>query len=529
MPTSGKITNFLLYAGYALCLLQIWLPDYYLTGDGPCHLYNAQILHDILSGNNRDFYSRFFDIVGRPNPNWMSHLLLAGLLYVVKGVVAEKILLTGYVILFVSGFSRLLKRLDADNSYWQLVVFAFVFHYVLAKGFYNFSISVALLFWMIDWWLRVLDKISYGSVIAFFIVVCLTFFAHPVAFVFGAFCCAALTVSALWNKQHTMMPLLKYSGLLIGCILPCSLFMIWFAADEAHEGTVVLHVAKYKVLEFADFNCLVNLTVTEVWPVRLLWLVLVVGFIYALIIRMKSNAGLHKYDGFLAAMLFAGFLYFFFPDKLFGGSLFVVRAQYLWGLFMVCAIGYMLPAGWVKNGIGLLFLVCFIGLSVVRMACLKEANAGLKDLLSARQYIKPNSVVLPLDFAPGGLDMKGNIIADRNWIFSHAAQYMALNQPLIMMDNYEANTGYFPLIWKGGVNPYLHLCQHGSIEHNPPFGNITDYKSKTGVTIDCIVMWCHDSAAQYDTHFDRFYSEIRNDYNLIYTSANRRVKLLVHK
>ncbi len=37
----------LLIVGLALCMLQLWLPAYYLTGDGPCHVYNAQVVHDI--------------------------------------------------------------------------------------------------------------------------------------------------------------------------------------------------------------------------------------------------------------------------------------------------------------------------------------------------------------------------------------------------------------------------------------------------------------------------------------------------
>ena len=45
-----RTASYLLLAGYAICLLQIWLPGYYLTGDGPCHLYNAQILHDLWAG-----------------------------------------------------------------------------------------------------------------------------------------------------------------------------------------------------------------------------------------------------------------------------------------------------------------------------------------------------------------------------------------------------------------------------------------------------------------------------------------------
>ncbi len=535
-----KTTRFLILAGYAFCLLQIWLPHYYLTGDGPCHLYNAQILHDLWAGKNTAFYGRFFEVVGKPNPNWMTHVLLASLLFVFKGVVAEKILLSGYVLLFVSGFSKLLKKLDSSTNFWPLVVFVFVYHYVLAKGFYNFSFSMALLFWMIYAWLMVLDQRSVGKVVGFFVLVCLAFFAHPVAFAFGGVCCAALSIFYFVagndsrqdpgeaNEAHNVGRLwmvLKNLLLLFICLLPCSILLITFAAGEAHEGSIVLHLAKNRILEFADFNCLVNLCSHEVILVRLIWFLLVGFIIYALILRFRKGLHWQRYDGLSLGMLFALFLYLFFPDKLFGGSLFAIRVQYLWGLFMVSCLGYILPAGKLKNGAGLLFFIAFIGLSIPRMICMATASDGVKEINSAGQFIKPNSVVLPLDFSPGGLDKKGNVITDRNWLFCHAWQYMGVDKPLIILDNYEANTGYFPLVWKDATNPYHHLCTNGAMEGQPPHATINDYRNTSGVTIDYILLWCYQDKWLSDEPFRKLHKEIMAGYQLVYKSESGRVVL----
>ena len=134
-----KTINVLLFTGFALCLLQVWLPAYYLTGDGPSHLYNAQILHDAWCNENTGFYGRYYHIVYRPDPNWLSSMLLAMLLFAVKGAIAEKIFLTLYVALFVRGFYLLLAKIIGRNSYWLLAIFLFVFPHELAKGFYNSS------------------------------------------------------------------------------------------------------------------------------------------------------------------------------------------------------------------------------------------------------------------------------------------------------------------------------------------------------------------------------------------------------
>ena len=184
-----------MFAGFILCLLQIWLPTYYLSGDGPSHLYNANILHDFWVGKNVDFYSRFYELNQEPNPNWISHIVLAMLMFLFKGVVAEKVLLSGYVLLFLSGGYVLFKRLSNNSHYWPLIIFLFVFNRFLVAGFYNFVISIAFFFWFLEVWLSVLEERKKGRIMLFFLLTLLTFFSHPLAFVFACFTCFALIIS----------------------------------------------------------------------------------------------------------------------------------------------------------------------------------------------------------------------------------------------------------------------------------------------------------------------------------------------
>ena len=241
--------------------------------------------------------------------------------------------------------------------------------------------------------------------------------------------------------------------------------------------------------------------------------------------RVPLGLRLHRFDGFLLSMFFAAFLYFFFPDKLFGGSLFVVRAQYLWGVFAVLAVGYLLPSGIAKQAAGVFFFSIFIWLSVIRINRLYPAADGISAIAAAGSHINPRSVVLPLNFAPAGLDAHGRTITDRNWIFVHAWQYLATEKPLIILDNYEANTGYFPLLWKDEVNPYHFLCTNGAMEATPPHASITEYTRKTGIAIDFVLLWCYDKKYLSDTAFAGLYSEITSNYNLVYTEPSGRVVL----
>jgi hypothetical protein len=130
-----------------------------------------------------------------------------------------------------------------------------------------------------------------------------------------------------------------------------------------------------------------------------------------------------------------------------------------------------------------------------------------------------------LNFSFNGIDEQGKRIAGENWLFVHPAQYLGAAKAVIILDNYEANMGYFPLLWKENVNPYAHLSQFEGIEGQPPYVDIKSYKNKTGVTIDYILMWCYDSSAPKNEHFRQLYSEINIGYHQIYSSASRRTVL----
>src|SRR3954465_6846257 len=81
-----------------LHLIPVWTFRYLPTQDGPSHLVNAQILKDY--GSSTAGYEAFFEVRAEPLPNWTSHLLLAGLLVLVPPLVAEKLLVSLYVLGF---------------------------------------------------------------------------------------------------------------------------------------------------------------------------------------------------------------------------------------------------------------------------------------------------------------------------------------------------------------------------------------------------------------------------------------------
>jgi hypothetical protein len=78
--------------------------------DGPAHLYNSNILMNLLTDNTgslNDFYSINSFLI----PNWLSHFLLAVFRIFLPAWLAEKLLLLIYITGLSLSFRLLLKQL----------------------------------------------------------------------------------------------------------------------------------------------------------------------------------------------------------------------------------------------------------------------------------------------------------------------------------------------------------------------------------------------------------------------------------
>ncbi len=206
-----------------------------------------------------------------------------------------------------------------------------------------------------------------------------------------------------------------------------------------------------------------------------------------------------------------------------------MRVQLFVLLLIIGCIAYIVPLGKFRNAAGLVLFGCFLILSIIRINVQLKASAGVADYVSAAKYIKSNSVILPLDFSPQGKDEQGRVIADRNFLFSHASHYLGTEKPLIILDNYEANMGYFPIRWKDETNPYYHLStgngEREGIEGCPPSADIEKYRQTSGVTIDYVLTWCYDSSFMDNGQYRSLHDQIRNGYHIVYRSPSGRTSL----
>src|SRR6185436_14819205 len=123
----------------------IFLFRYFVTHDGPAHLYNANLITHMIFDNN-DPASNIFEFTPGIVPNWIAHILLAAFNLLLRADLAEKAFLLSYVFLLAYSFRRLILTINAQSIAASYLIFPFVFSFTLQIGFFSFSFGIAVMF-----------------------------------------------------------------------------------------------------------------------------------------------------------------------------------------------------------------------------------------------------------------------------------------------------------------------------------------------------------------------------------------------
>ena len=145
---------------------------------------------------------------------------------------------------------------------------------------------------------------------------------------------------------------------------------------------------------------------------------------------------------------------------------------------------------------------------------------GERELMSVAPVIRPNTLVLPFNF------VTVRDIPEKSWPFIHAAEYLGINKPLILLDNYEASTGFFPLRWTDHADPYRALIKGHGIEVAPPQATIREYELRSGHAVDYVLLWCYQPAFDTDIAYAPVAAELRQLYHQAFVSEGGRAILL---
>lgn len=514
--------SWLFAALLVLTLLPIWLFPWFLTADGPCHLYNAAILRDWMQGNG-DFYSQFYDLNTRLEPNWLTHTVLALLQFVFIASIANKLFLSTCIILFCSGFRKYLFSIAIENRFLSIWIFPFVWQTAMLMGFYNYMLSIGLAFCIAAFYTRHKDQISTSKTIYLMLSFVLLYFTHLLGCFMALMLCglASLQTTEPSERRRILPRILK----LTLTSLPAIILTLTYLIRQSDHTSNAERPALFALLN--DLNMLsplfgltgrdVQLSMKMSFMLQLL-LLFVIAMLF---LRSNKKNVLVPGISFIIILL----LYLFLYETSFGGSQIRPRLGALLYMFIIlCAASI----GHFTRSLRFIFIVAAIIFSSVyslnKISAYRKIDLFVSEMRSAGNLINDRSLVLPLNCDRFLHDTDGNKINLYVPIFTHVAEILQEGKQLIFLNNYQASTGYFPTLWKENLNPFVHLAINQGMEVEPPQVDILKY-NKENATVNYILIWGNKKEAVNNPAYLSMVQTVVNNYTLIYTSEIYKIKL----
>jgi len=517
----------------ALHLAPIWIFPFIPTQDGPGHQAVSFILRQ-YDQPDAGLLRRYYLPNQEALPNWFVFFLMSRVLGFVSVPLAEKILLTAYVLLLPLGVRYALRAIDRRAAFLVVLAFPFTFNFLFQMGFFNFCFSLAAFFFTVGFWLRSPARMTLARTAGLALLVLWVYFCHPVTL---AMTVAALLVLAGWRMLLELLtgaePRFGVRKLLAGsrqwllgpvlACLPALVLMASFVGSrmDAKVSRLPLWV---KVKQLAG---LYSLASVSRWTILLAAASALLFYAVAVLcLRARGRHPLRVGDGWLLVVaVFAG-VYLAAPSELAGGgfinhrlNLFPFLALLFWFGTFEHSVERRRWIQAVAAGVAVAFLGVFAGMYA-------RIDSGLSEIVAAGDHIEPDHTLLFLSFAHQGERPDGQPLVFRTEPFLHAGGYIAAHKRLVDLSLYEASENYFPIYFEPRLDPYRHLATVPlGIETAPPRVDLLGYPRRTGGRIDYVLLWGLQGERCDEPLVRRTLQQLDTAYELVAASRGGRVRL----
>ena len=481
-PTDHRLAAAAFAVLAALHLLPVWLPAYLPTTDGPAHVYNAWILRGLVAGNAPEAIDAHFELNARPFPNWLGHVLLAGLSAAVPPQVAEKLLATGYLLLLYGGAWFLAAATGQAERWWLLAILPLGHNQLFQHGFYNFALSFALLPWILGVWWRHRDGPTprFAWVVNLLLWAC--WFAHPLSFAAAGVFIAVLWLASLRERDW------RRSALHVAVLLPQLLLPLWFrrgrGGPEWDPHWSLERTAEY----FGRLEALVTFDRAQLWVSGALAAVILALLLRTLWARGGSEPA-RGGDVFLLLAALATLLVFWAPSGWGGGYLVKERLSLYPWLLLVPGLATGWRARTQRAVAAALALLALANLALLLPRAV-ERGREVATFVRAAELVPRGARVLVLRW-----ERRYPVDA-----LSHAIGYAALARGLVDWDDYEAKHDHFPVRFR----PTVTLPELGQMLSFPPNLAVRDNRR----LIDAVYTWKMPPQQRVRTALSRWYEPV---------------------
>lgn len=404
-------------------LLPLFSSDILLTLDGPSHLYNAKIFNELLSGNT--FLADYYEVNTELVPNYLGHLILSFFLLFTSPIVALKFIHVVYVLGIAIAFRKLVLTINPESGKLSVLIFPLVYSAPFISGFYNFSLALILLLWTLYFWFNNKGNNTFWFYMKLGLLLLLTFFAHSFTF---AVLCLSLGVIIIGDNGIKNIKSWLVDGVKVfaAALLPLFLAINFILSRTATNSYLTGEELWSQIKNFEFIYSYSNETS--------FWVLMYVVFSLLGSVLFKEK----RYLSIASIAIILMGLYFYLPDGVGYASVFSVRTLLLFFLFLVLWLALQKRNRLLQ---GVLVAVLFFYQNY-RMSELKEwmvvKNNRAKEVMELSKLIPENNTILPIRTL-------------NTWQYYHVSNFLGVDKPQLILENYEAAHDYFPIIWKDNL------------------------------------------------------------------------------
>jgi len=436
-------------------LLPVLLVKYFPTVDGPAHLYNSKLMAELL-GNPSGLLGEYFTIENVIPTNLTDHyfFLLTG--YFLPGFLSEKLLMLFYLAGLPYAFRYYIRSINSEGTYLSWFIFPFTYSFLFFYGFFNFSIALVFFFISLAYLKKFYNRPSAVNFITFLILTFLVCISHAVVFMIlllylAVFYHREIFLLLSGNPLEMKKPAMEKLSILVFVLIPSLLLIIissvrsqplglpndymdfsghlkWIRQIQPAKG-ILYH--REDIYTTWLFYLLVFLTIVTIYNMIFTGMSYPKGRIRFALNRDKKNMP----DKILLIItIFILGLYLILPDGLRGYGFVSSRLLLFFFLFLIAWIASGHMHFWIRITAILVIITMNSFLLSIYIAESRKLSYSACELEKAADMVPPNSIVLPID-------------RSEKWIYGHFSNYMGINKPMVILENYEAELDYFPVGW----------------------------------------------------------------------------------
>ena len=440
----------LFFAVVLVNLSALLAAKYFMTLDGPSHLYNARMLSHLLFNDSTSVIQEYFAINPILVPNWSGHFILALLVSIVPAATANKILLVLILVCLPYAIRHTIKTLGGRISFAYLA-FPFTYSVPFTLGFYNFTLGLVFFFLTLSYSIKCIStrRSHWRSYLALFILFALLYFSHLFLFalslmIIGSYIAYQILVKNIILKSWDWKDVIRQFYVLIPA-LPFLAMAIQFYTHFNHKSSYIFLPFQELMDHLLITSSIINYQKsTEEIYTR--WIPIVLGIFVVIILfqalqrlisTKKEKLDINKLNDrivFGGVTLLLLTLYFVMPNSNGWSGYVSIRMQLLFYLFWIVFLAISKLPRWTGIVAILMGLYISIELGQLNTKTVKNSARSVKKIVEFASLIEENSVVFPIQyFKPG------------EWLMNNNASYLGVEKPVVIIGDYESEMAYFPV------------------------------------------------------------------------------------